>query len=109
LIKFGADPNGISEGRTMLEIATIADFAEAVELLCSQGAVIDAQLNSGDTPLLAAIRMGNVASVDALLELKAALEPQGVDGVTPLELAESVENETILRLLRLKAGMTIHN
>jgi ankyrin repeat protein len=109
LIKFGADPNGISEGRTMLEIAAIADFAEAVELLCSQGAVIDAQLNSGDTPLLAAIRMGNVASVDALLELKAALEPQGVDGVTPLELAESVENETILRLLRLKAGMTIHN
>jgi ankyrin repeat protein len=109
LIKFGADPNGISEGRTMLEIATIADFAEAVELLCSQGAVVDAQFNSGDTPLLAAIRMGNVASVDALLEFKAALEPQGVDGVTPLELAESVENETILRLLRLKAGMVIYN
>jgi hypothetical protein len=109
LIKFGADPNGISEGRTMLEIATIADFAEAIELLCSKGAIINAQLESGDTPLLAAIRMGNVASVDALLESKAALEPQGVDGVNPLELAESVENETILRLLRLKAGMAIHN
>jgi ankyrin repeat protein len=109
LIKFGADPNGISDGRTMLEIATLADFAEAVDFLCSQGAVVGAQLDSGDTPLLAAIRMGNIASVDALLECKASLGPQGVNGVTPLEMAESFENETILRLLRLKAGMKTHD
>lgn len=75
-----------------------------IALLIEHGALVDAWMPNGWTPLHAAARRGRSASVQALIEAGAEPNLQDEDGLTPLHLAAITgEPETVETLLRAGA------
>ena len=57
----------------------------------------------GDTPLLAAVRIGDVDCVEYLIAKRAPLNTVNRKGETALQLAQTLENQTIIQLLQQQA------
>lgn len=74
LLDAGADVNtSLSNGITLLAMASFTGKDKIVELLLEKGAQIDKASQTGNTPLYAASFMGNVQIVKLLLEHNAAI------------------------------------
>ena len=95
-------------GYTVLHYAAIYGFEDIVRLLVERGAdkeTIDDQ--SGDTPLLSAVRLERPGIVEILLENRVNIEARDVHDNTPLMLAITHEFSAIIGLL-LMAGADVN-
>jgi len=69
LLQHGADPNIRDRaGNTPLLLATVSSFTEAVHVLLLVRARVDMKNNIGETPLIKAVQLRNVAVAKQLLE-----------------------------------------
>jgi ankyrin repeat protein len=89
LLAAGADPNTVELQRqqTALMWAAAEKYRDAARVLVEAGANIEAKSSSGLTPLMFAIRVGDIAGVTTLLDLGANLKATALDGTTMLGLA----------------------
>lgn len=89
LLDGGCDPNmpDTASGSLPLVAAARGNHRGAVELLCSAGAKVDAQLGSGDTALHHAAARGCMEAIRALLAAGAPLHAKNARGRTPLHQA----------------------
>jgi uncharacterized protein len=89
LIAYGADPNAVDRVRqqTALMWAAAEKHKAAVRMLVHAGATLEARSSSGLTPLMFAIRAGDIGTTLELINLGADLKAVAPDGTTPLVLA----------------------
>jgi hypothetical protein len=76
-----------AEGNTPLHWFALRNHREAVEVLLSLGAIVDAQSNTLQTPLMWATVRGNVEMAMLLLDHGASVDARDSLGATPLILA----------------------
>lgn len=81
---------------------------EKVQALISEGAVIDAQSERGETSLILAILAGNDAIAELLLEKGAAIDGRNAGGFTPLHAAAYAGDAAIAELL-LERGADVND
>jgi ankyrin repeat protein len=92
-------------GWTALHFAVNAGHIEIVRSLLSSGANPQIQEDKDDrTPLLMAAAKGDIESVKLLLEYKALVDVQQLDGDTPLICAASEGYPSIVKLLLLSGA-----
>jgi len=97
----------LARGTTLIYRQAVAGDAEGVRLLLAHGAPPDPRvgregINPGETPLLAAARLGHDEVVRALLDAPdkpADVEALDKDGKTPLILAAANAHPTVVRML----------
>lgn len=92
------------ETQSMLQIAVISGRKQVVDLLIENGALLDAEDNSGCTPLHEAVMNGDFAKVLLLLERGADVKTKDNRERTPLRLAAELSNNEdneIINLLRI--------
>ncbi len=70
-----------------------ARYADVVTHLISAGADVNYETPIGLTPLFVAVRAGNVAAVEALLEKGASVHAQSTNGRTIRGDAQSLDGE----------------
>jgi ankyrin repeat protein len=89
LVAYGADPNAADAIRhqTALMWAAAERHTRAVRVLSEAGANLEARSAAGLTPLMFAIRTGDIETTTALLDLGADLHATAPDGTTSLVLA----------------------
>jgi len=87
-----------------LYLAALGDSADAVNLLISNGADINARDDSNSTPLHLAAYKGNREVVEILLANGADINAQGWDYSTPLYLAAKSGHRDIVELLLTKGA-----
>ncbi|MED4531271.1 ankyrin repeat domain-containing protein [Metabacillus fastidiosus] len=100
LIEMGADVNAKNnEGICPLHIVLDEGVAEC---LLNNGALIDAAANNGDTPLHTQVSEGeeSIDVIQFLLERGAKTVMRNKFGETPLDIAESREENLIIKILR---------
>ena len=98
LIDAGSDING--EGWTALHYAAWKGHLEVCKLLMSKGAEIDARGPNGITPVMMAVRGGDLETVKWLVWEVADLEVKTIDGATALSWAEKFDLKEIAAHLR---------
>jgi ankyrin repeat protein len=98
LIDAGSDING--EEWTALHYAAWKGRLEVCKLLMSKGADIDARGPNGITPVMMAVRGGDLETVKWLVWEVADLEVQTIDGATALSWAEKFDLKEIAAHLR---------
>ncbi len=100
LIQRGADINACDSGKyTALHWAAFYNHTKLIADLCIAGANIDAEQNSGDTPLSLAVTRGHLAAAGLLLDRKANPNIASNHG-SPLAIAHNRKNAEMLTLLR---------
>ena len=95
LIAEGCDPNQQDKNEwTPLHFAAQEYSLEAVKALLAVGAVVDAVDSNGNTPLSNAVfnSKGEGSVILALLEAGADPDKKNHHGVSPRELAETIDN-----------------
>lgn len=90
-----------SLGRTALHLAVWADNAELCSALLRAGADVNAYMNGGIAPIHLALRYRRVASIDPLVEYKAAISLLTDAGYSVAQCAEKGNNRDLLKLLVL--------
>lgn len=85
-------------GDSPLHIVANWGDIEAIEILVSAGADINAKGETGFTPLHCAAEQNRPAAILKLLQLGARIL-ENDDGETPLELAESLDNTAAINVL----------
>lgn len=93
----GADVNGKNpglSGATPIIMATLRDQAEAIDLLVSHGADVNAKAGDGGAPLHAAAFLGNDKALAKLVEHGANVNAPNGSGQSPLDLAVVDEGTT---------------
>lgn len=85
-------------GDSPLHIVANWGDSEAIEILVSAGADINAKGETGFTPLHCAAEQNRPAAILKLLQLGAKIL-ENDDGKTPLELAKSLENIEAINVL----------
>ena len=102
LIEAGADVNASDSGgwRPLHFAATSRSNATVVGVLISAGAEVDVQDNYGNTPLWRAVfeYRGDGATILALLEAGARPNVMNTSGVSPRELAHTIDNTDVAKL-----------
>lgn len=99
LLAQGADVNQCNyKGQTALHCAAKAGFVHIVEELLKHGAVVDAEDENGDTPLLATLR-STVKNKEKLFEVARILASAGADTVR-----ENKKGNTPIAIARRKAN-----
>ena len=83
----GVDANGQNpaSGGTALAVAALFDQTEAVGLLLSRGADVDARSRDGATALHAAAFLGHAGPARLLIEAGADLDARNASGATPMQ------------------------
>lgn len=89
-----------SLGDTPLHVAAIRGDISALQALLDVGADVNAQGEHQYTPLHEAVEQGHVKAVRTLLAANARKDLTNDDGVTPLALAELLDETEIAELLR---------
>lgn len=110
-------PNMIDEalkqGSTLnqeLHNATIARDSTRIEYLLKRGAKVDARDTEGQTPLMVAVKSGDLSVVNGLLAYKANPNLQDNDGWTAAMHSVRLNDPKILRLLgKYKANFNLTN
>jgi ankyrin repeat protein len=103
-LRKGEDPNGVSNGDTLLHIAAKKTPGSVVKLLIDHGADLEPRAHE-TTPLQAAVEAGNLGAAQVLLEHganpNAYVQPVGEGGETPtaLDIASRNKNDKMMRLL----------
>lgn len=104
LIKNGAAINFQDrQGFTPLHYACVYRGENLVPLLIDKGASLTAVTAKGYTPLHSASYNGNCKAAQLLVENGASLECKNVSGETPLQLAISMRDDEMVKLLRAAA------
>lgn len=93
-------------GDTYLHIAAAGSHNGALEVLLEEDMDVNKKNHLDETPLLQAVRAGNVQGVEMLLEKKAESEIFAKDGKSLLEMAVESQNVEIFKLL-VKAGTNL--
>merc|ERR1719221_2078999 len=101
-LECGADPSkGYGPRKnTALHLAASMHGDRIVGLLLSRGAHPDPRNNSGDTPLISAVRQGVVSTTQQLVDAKADVNAQNSNGETALAQALAAGNEQFINFLR---------
>ena len=100
LLDAGADPNiPMNDGTTALLTASIRGLHTFVEALVQAGANINYRRPDGYTAMHIACRAGHVAVVEWLLSAGADYSATTQQGITPLDLCETVSFEVFFHLL----------
>ena len=100
LLAAKADPNFVSQGRSVLGWAAQSESVEVVKTLLSAGANPNtADANTGHTPLMRAIDTNLPEIVQALLQAKANPNAKNMKGQTCLMMAAESRNAEIVKLL----------
>ena len=86
-------------GNHPLDTAAVRGILDEVALLLSHGADIHAQGEHQYTALHSAVEQGHIHVVEFLIEQGADLFSTTEDGMTPLELAEALEENIIAKTL----------
>jgi ankyrin repeat protein len=103
LLSYGASINSKDcFDYTPLHGAVDAGNKALVKILAAYGANIDVEDNRGRTPLWAAIYSGHKEIVEALLQHNAGwgINKPNKDNKTPLDLAQELGNDEIIKLLK---------
>jgi len=89
LLAYGAEPNARDDvrGQTALMWAAAEAHPEAARVLVDAGADLEARSSTGISPLMFAIRAGDIPGTLNLLDLGANLKATGPDGTTSMGLA----------------------
>jgi ankyrin repeat protein len=95
LVVSGADLNIMDDaGQAPLHVAAIMKSIEIAEILLTAGAEVDIrQEPRKSTPLLLASSVGEPGIVDILLQARASVHAQDVDGCTALHRAQTIRRE----------------
>lgn len=110
LIKKGADVKAIYSEETVLMIASRYENIDIIKILLKNGLDINANNDSGYTPLKAAAADGSVAVLKILIENGADINYQGIYGDTALMLAALGGHlEKVKVLLKSCANKNIKN
>lgn len=91
LLKFGADSEMVSGGKTPLQLAAIWNRPDAMEALTEAGADIGGWGFLGMSPLHCAVSVGAIDSMRKLLQLGADWKEMDSDADSPLHVAERSE------------------
>ena len=86
-------------GDTPLHIVSNWGDSEAIEVLVTAGADINAKGETGFTPLHCAVEQNKPEAIATLLRLGAKITEQNSNGDTPLDLAKSLGHIDALDLL----------
>lgn len=110
LLKYGADLNTpMSNGVTILNLASMLGHAEVVNLLLENGADPSVVGKNGFTSLFIASAKGHAEMVESLLEKGADPSVVWENGWTPLFIASQRGHEKVVKLLLEKEAMRLFN
>ena len=99
LLGCGANPNIADlDSASALHVAAANDAADVCLVLCSGGALVDAEDLEGDTPLAYAVRGDCLSAVRVLMAAGANPSHENEDGESPLELAQ-LSDPRVLEML----------
>jgi ankyrin repeat protein len=111
LLQYGSDINAMGKSGTALHHATLYGNGQTVRLLLEHGADVNAQDIWGNTPLMDAARIEEVAKVQLLLAHQANVNLKTDYGQTALDFATDYEHghgmkgiDTLLRKAGAKPG-----
>jgi len=100
LLENGADVNIANlDGATPLHAAAGFGDPAVISLLVRHGASVAVGDDEADTPLHWAVREGKIEAVKALIQFGAAISQPNEDGESALELAQSLDDELMAKLL----------
>jgi ankyrin repeat protein len=106
LVEFGADPDYSSaDTQTPLIVASEFGSADVVGFLLDHGATHSSMNFHGVTPLIGAVRAGNIESMRLLIEAGAPVDQSGLMG-PPLQVAVGERNVNAIKLL-LEGGAAV--
>ncbi len=110
LLKHGVevDLQEASDGWTALHYAAREDSLETIQFLIESGANTELTCIHGDTPLVIAMRFGNYAATEALLEAGVNVSPFNKKGKTPLHQAAAYGSPVEMCRLVLDHGADIN-
>ena len=94
--------NPVQDGFTLLHLAVVKNYPEAIAQLSKMGAHVNVAVG-GQTALHLAVVSGNVEVANALIKAGADIKAKNGNGNTPLDTAEKMNQPQIAELLR-KAG-----
>ncbi|NJM55430.1 MAG: ankyrin repeat domain-containing protein [Verrucomicrobiae bacterium] len=98
-----SDPNYVQYrdgvGETAFHYVLVENRIDLAAALLKLGSAIDTQDESGATPLMHSVMLGNEELVRWLVLNGAALEPKNANGETALVMATDNEKQSIFRLL----------
>ena len=102
LLDYGADPNAksISKSMTALMVASTKNDKKLINLLLTNGALIDLQDSLGYTALFYGIGTKNLLSVETLLKLGADVSIDAYDKTSTLTAAENCHNNKIYKAIQ---------
>lgn len=106
LLDHGADVNALDmNGECALHFAAREYQPAVVSLLLTAGAVVDTKDGDGNTPLSHAVfeSRGRGDVIDLLLDGGASKSLKNRNGVSPLELAESIGNYDVCQFMRRRS------
>lgn len=99
LLRAGASADGRGAGMTPLAAAALGGHTEVVKLLLNSGARTDSSTETGESPLMLAVRLNRVAAAAALLQAGASLQVHNRQGDGPCMVAIAENFPQMLALL----------
>ncbi|CAM4091975.1 ankyrin repeat domain-containing protein [Kerstersia similis] len=98
LIRRGAEVNKL--GWTALHYAAAGGHVDTVDLLLTEGAIVNAPAPDGTSPLMMAAQANSKPAVEHLLQAGAHLQQQTADGRTAMDFAQSKGHTRLAAELR---------
>ncbi|WP_342617536.1 ankyrin repeat domain-containing protein [Rhodoferax sp. GW822-FHT02A01] len=99
LLRAGAVADGRGGAMSPLAAAALGGHAEVVKLLISKGAQVDGNTDTGESPLMQAVRLNRVDAAAALLEAGARLQARSRQGDSLCMVAINENYPAMLALL----------
>ena len=112
LIDFGCPKNAFTRSKdghrlTPMQVAAVKDSEEAIRVLAANGCNVDFHHPLEDPPLHAAIYLGAVKAVKALLDLGASVTLVNRNGILPIQIAAVYDHKGEIIKLLCKHGASV--